>query len=230
MNGYYLAQQETSSTYRVMAFKNAAIAQAYIAANRLRNVRPASQAHGRKLGAVEDLRDYIPDASTWAKEAQTMTTTTAAHTAASRLDPRPAAAAPAPQPQKPTTTNLPHVGQTSAALEEVRALRAEVQALRADMTAAYDSIAYLRDLVMRQHAEIKETLARLVEGRSYDNIHKDETSHVLDRIIDLLEAQPAATGTRVCKIHGVAMPKKEKNGQTWYSHRNEKDGSWCRGK
>lgn len=32
-----------------------------------------------------------------------------------------------------------------------------------------------------------------------------------------------------CPIHGVAMRRREKNGDVWYSHRLE-DGSYCRGK
>lgn len=34
--------------------------------------------------------------------------------------------------------------------------------------------------------------------------------------------------TKVCPIHGVAMKKREKYGDVWYSHQLA-DGSWCRG-
>ncbi len=48
-------------------------------------------------------------------------------------------------------------------------------------------------------------------------------------------AQPAAAPPAAqpdpswCPIHGVHMERRERNGDTWYSHHTP-DGGWCRGK
>jgi hypothetical protein len=201
MNGYYIAQQETSNTYRAFAFRNAAAAQHFIAAHRLRGVRKGYAGRGRRLGPVEDLKDYDPEIEELGKEALTMTTT------------------PQPATQTPAAVRPP-APASSPALAKVEELQGEV--------------AYLRDLVMRQHAELKETLTRLAEGRAFDNIHADELRHSVDRIIGLLEAKPAqaapiaqptaqqptattadASGT-IEVLQGLVIKKgvNEKNGQT----------------
>ena len=33
----------------------------------------------------------------------------------------------------------------------------------------------------------------------------------------------------ICPIHNVPMRQYEKNGRSWKAHRNEEDGSWCKG-
>lgn len=33
---------------------------------------------------------------------------------------------------------------------------------------------------------------------------------------------------KTCPIHGTQMPKRSKNGQTWFSHQLP-DGTWCKG-
>ena len=44
------------------------------------------------------------------------------------------------------------------------------------------------------------------------------------------EGAPAkANDTLLCPLHGVPMPRRDRNGQSWYSHRLD-DGTWCRGK
>lgn len=186
MNGFYLAQQESSSTYRVMAFANAARAQAYIATHRLRNVRPASQAHGRKLGAVEDLRDYDPEMDELAKEAMTMTTTqrstTVPHEVTAIMSGQPAPAAP-----------------RSAAHQEVAELREEV--------------AYLRDLIMRYNTQTTATLAALVEGRGRDNIQRGELRSLVDHIVTLLEQSPATRQPAPLTGHVPAAQPDAENGE-----------------
>jgi len=39
----------------------------------------------------------------------------------------------------------------------------------------------------------------------------------------------SGAGVTLCPLHGVAMTRHGKNGDTWYSHKLP-DGSWCRGK
>ena len=51
-------------------------------------------------------------------------------------------------------------------------------------------------------------------------------------IIAGLESQPAPAGqpeTKTCTLHNAIMTRKEKNGQSWCSHKLA-DGSWCKGK
>jgi len=42
------------------------------------------------------------------------------------------------------------------------------------------------------------------------------------------EENKAAAGLPVCSKHGVPMERRQKDGQTWFSHRLP-DGTWCRG-
>lgn len=77
----------------------------------------------------------------------------------------------------PIATSAATATSRSAAHQEVIELREEV--------------AYLRELVVRSHAQLTEMLNNLAEGRGRDNIHRDEQNHVLDRIVAMLEAKPA---------------------------------------
>jgi hypothetical protein len=80
-------------------------------------------------------------------------------------------------PQQTTATPKPAAPAASPALAKVQELQ--------------DEVAYLRELVIRQHNELKETLTHMAEARGFDRIRTDELHHAVDRVIALLENKPA---------------------------------------
>jgi hypothetical protein len=75
-------------------------------------------------------------------------------------------------PQQTTATPKPGAPTISPALAKVEELQNEV--------------AYLRDLIIRQHAELKAIIAAMAEARKFDQIHRDELRHAVDRIIAMI--------------------------------------------
>jgi hypothetical protein len=103
-------------------------------------------------------------------------------------------------------------GQPSAALEEVRALRREVASMQSMTAEALRDMGAKLSALTAEVAALKNAAAAQPEAAP--------------------QAAPvtAPTGAHVCKIHDVQMTRKEKNGQAWWSHKNEEADAWCRGK
>ncbi len=128
------------------------------------------------------------------------------------------------QQQQPTAKP-----QTSAALEEVKALRAEVTALKA-------VIVEWKTEAQRQIAQLTARIAEAAEnsGIAMASVRQEltDTRHALTAMaaarIDPPQ-QVQAEREHYCAIHGVDLARHEKDGKVWYSHRAP-DQSWCRGK
>lgn len=81
--------------------------------------------------------------------------------------------------------------KTMTTTQQTAAPAAPRSAAHQEMIELREEVAYLRDLAIRNHAQIMETLNHLAENRGHDNIRRDEMQHSIDQIITMLEQAPA---------------------------------------
>jgi methyl-accepting chemotaxis protein len=190
-------------------------------ANVLRATQPNSYYHRKDdlIGrALDEVQDWIDQVNQLNQEAITMTT------------------------QPATTITRPHtVGQArppippeaqaqakSAALIAVENVERRVITVQHDADAMVmrldvqeKAIVALREEVQQMRNEINTALYKLQETI---------TAQPAGNIASRGEAGPQKVARDWCPIHACTMHKHTgRNGDVWYSHRDEETGQWCRG-
>jgi len=126
------------------------------------------------------------------------------------------AAAPQPEPSKPQPQ--PHWIEDEATRKRFWAWAFSLGLTDKDVHEAL-GVEHMRDFAGDKVAAM-DAIKAYIDDKAQPDDHADAW-----------EAAPldVYTPEDVCSIHGVQMTKREKDGQTWYSHRLD-DGSWCNGK